>query len=66
MKKIIKKNTVILIVFCYLILIGISFLRPMILKVIMDEGIIKKNIRLIIYLSLSLRYGTILSWGKMY
>lgn len=54
MKKIIKKNTVILIVFCYLILIGISFLRPMILKVIMDEGIIKKNIRLIIYLSLSL------------
>ena len=54
MKKIIKKNTVILIVFCYLILIGISFLRPMILKVIMDEGIIKKNIRLIIYLSLYL------------
>lgn len=48
MKKIIKKQNIIWIVFCYLILIGSSFLRPMILKRIMDQGILGKDMKLIL------------------
>lgn len=48
MKNIVKKRTVILIIFCYLVLIGLSFFRPIILKEIMDEGIVKKNMQQIL------------------
>lgn len=48
MKKIIKKRIIVLIFFCYFILIGISFVRPMILKGIMDDGIVEKNMQLIL------------------
>lgn len=48
MEKIIKKQNIIWIVFCYLILIGSSFLRPMILKGIMDQGILEKDMQLIV------------------
>lgn len=48
MEKIIKKQTIVWIGFCYLILIGSSFLRPMILKGIMDQGILEKDMELIV------------------
>lgn len=54
MKKIIKKQNIIWIVFCYLILIGSSFLRPMILKRIMDQGILGKAMKLILQFAFSL------------
>lgn len=54
MKKIIKKQNIIWIVFCYLILIGSSFLRPMILKRIMDQGILGKDMKLILQFAFSL------------
>lgn len=47
MGKIIKKRMVIFISFSYILLIGISYMRPMIMKGIMDEGIIKKNMSVI-------------------
>ncbi|MCI8319813.1 MAG: ABC transporter ATP-binding protein [Dorea sp.] len=43
-----KKRIFVLIFFCYLILIGTSFLRPMIMRNIMDEGIIRKDVKIII------------------
>lgn len=46
MKGIIKKRNVLLIFFCYTILISVSFARPMTMKSIMDDGIIKKDFQL--------------------
>lgn len=54
MKKIIKKQNIIWIVFCYLILIGSSFLLPKILKRIMDQGILGKDMKLILQFAFSL------------
>ena len=50
MKGIIKKRYILLIFFCYIVLISVSFARPMIMKNIMDNGIIKKDFRAILYL----------------
>ena len=54
MKGIIKKRYILLIFFCYTILISVSFARPMTMKSIMDDGIIKKDFRVI--LSLVIRH----------
>lgn len=50
MKRIIKKRYIILIFVCYIVLIGVSFARPLVMKNIMDDGIIKKNFRVILSL----------------
>lgn len=50
MKGIIEKRYIILIFVFYIVLIGVSFARPMVMKNIMDDGIIKENFRVILFL----------------
>lgn len=50
MKEIIKKRYIALIFVFYIVLISVSFARPLVMKNIMDDGIIKKNFRVILSL----------------
>ena len=51
MKKILQKTTIIIIIVCYIFLIGLSFVRPLVMKNIMDEGLIHSDLQVIFVFS---------------
>ena len=51
MKKILRRTTIIIIIVCYIFLIGLSFVRPLVMKNIMDEGLIHSNLQAIFVFS---------------
>ena len=51
LKEYIKKGELFLIAICYLFMIGIAIIRPLIVKGIMDKGLVNRNFELIIWYS---------------
>lgn len=49
-----KRRLLVLIILCYMILVGAAFFRPMVIKSIMDQGMLEKDFRLILILALLL------------
>ena len=60
LKEYIKKGELFLIAICYLFMIGIAIIRPLIVKGIMDKGLVNRNFELIIWYSVSLLIVVIL------
>lgn len=54
MKKVLQKTTIIIIIVCYIFLIGLSFVRPLFMKNIMDEGLIHSDLQVIFVFSVLL------------
>jgi len=50
----VRKGEILIIIFCYLVLMGIAFLNPVIIKYIMDQGMMEKNFQLIFQFALVL------------
>ena len=46
-----RKRQIFLIFFCYIVLIGTSFYRPLVMKRIMDQGMMAKDFQVILIFS---------------
>jgi len=49
-----QKRLIALIIFCYVILTGASFLRPLIIQKIIDDGLVERNFRIVLIFAISL------------